>query len=216
MGSNGKGRTVLEVGADGVALITIINPPVNSLSFDGICFPDQISTLCFWLIRKLCWFFLCPLFLQCCMAWKTAMRRRWGEMMSRQLLLQVSEWVEWAVFGTCCLQGISVLKLIMVCVTGKQVPKGNSLADLILVLSVGSKAGRKVCFAAFMCSEWCSNGLVCVYQVSVVFSQRSRSLVIYLWRLSLTLSKVCNLFHFELFIETKSVRRLHWSTDGFA
>ncbi|PQQ00219.1 glyoxysomal fatty acid beta-oxidation multifunctional protein MFP-a [Prunus yedoensis var. nudiflora] len=34
MGSSGKGRTVLEVGADGVALITIINPPVNSLSFD--------------------------------------------------------------------------------------------------------------------------------------------------------------------------------------
>ncbi|CAL2226942.1 unnamed protein product [Prunus armeniaca] len=34
MGSRGKGRTVLEVGADGVALITIINPPVNSLSFD--------------------------------------------------------------------------------------------------------------------------------------------------------------------------------------
>ncbi|KAL6188561.1 hypothetical protein ACLB2K_039953 [Fragaria x ananassa] len=34
MGSNAKGRTVLEVGADGVALITIINPPVNSLSFD--------------------------------------------------------------------------------------------------------------------------------------------------------------------------------------
>ncbi|KAH7513384.1 hypothetical protein FEM48_Zijuj12G0194300 [Ziziphus jujuba var. spinosa] len=35
MGSNAKGRVVLEVGADGVALITIINPPVNSLSFDG-------------------------------------------------------------------------------------------------------------------------------------------------------------------------------------
>ncbi|PON88350.1 Crotonase [Trema orientale] len=34
MGSNAKGRTVLEIGADGVALITIINPPVNSLSFD--------------------------------------------------------------------------------------------------------------------------------------------------------------------------------------
>ncbi|XP_061370540.1 peroxisomal fatty acid beta-oxidation multifunctional protein MFP2-like [Gastrolobium bilobum] len=29
-----KGHTVLEVGADGVAIITIINPPVNSLSFD--------------------------------------------------------------------------------------------------------------------------------------------------------------------------------------
>ncbi|XP_062108728.1 glyoxysomal fatty acid beta-oxidation multifunctional protein MFP-a [Humulus lupulus] len=34
MGSNAKGRTVMEVGDDGVALITIINPPVNSLSFD--------------------------------------------------------------------------------------------------------------------------------------------------------------------------------------
>lgn len=36
MGSRPKGRTAMEVGADGVALITIINPPVNSLSFDGI------------------------------------------------------------------------------------------------------------------------------------------------------------------------------------
>ncbi|KAB5537371.1 hypothetical protein DKX38_014904 [Salix brachista] len=34
-GSRTKGRTTIEVGADGVALITIINPPVNSLSFDG-------------------------------------------------------------------------------------------------------------------------------------------------------------------------------------
>ncbi|CAL0301622.1 unnamed protein product [Lupinus luteus] len=34
MGSRVKGRTVLDVGADGVAIITIINPPVNSLSFD--------------------------------------------------------------------------------------------------------------------------------------------------------------------------------------
>ncbi|XP_050217152.1 glyoxysomal fatty acid beta-oxidation multifunctional protein MFP-a [Mercurialis annua] len=34
MGSSSKGRTTIEVGADGVALITIINPPVNSLSFD--------------------------------------------------------------------------------------------------------------------------------------------------------------------------------------
>ncbi|KAH1091268.1 hypothetical protein J1N35_018525 [Gossypium stocksii] len=33
MGSK-KGRTVVEVGADGVAVITIINPPVNSLSLD--------------------------------------------------------------------------------------------------------------------------------------------------------------------------------------
>ncbi|XP_044499625.1 glyoxysomal fatty acid beta-oxidation multifunctional protein MFP-a-like isoform X1 [Mangifera indica] len=30
----GKGRTTIEVGADGVALITIVNPPVNSLSLD--------------------------------------------------------------------------------------------------------------------------------------------------------------------------------------
>ncbi|XP_077240679.1 multifunctional protein 2 [Tasmannia lanceolata] len=34
MGSSNKGRTDMEVGADGVALITITNPPVNSLSFD--------------------------------------------------------------------------------------------------------------------------------------------------------------------------------------
>lgn len=35
MSSNPKGRTTIEVGADGVAVITIINPPVNSLSLDG-------------------------------------------------------------------------------------------------------------------------------------------------------------------------------------
>ncbi|XP_047311340.1 glyoxysomal fatty acid beta-oxidation multifunctional protein MFP-a-like [Impatiens glandulifera] len=34
MGSNSKGRTTMEVGSDGVAIITIINPPVNSLSVD--------------------------------------------------------------------------------------------------------------------------------------------------------------------------------------
>ncbi|GAY35865.1 hypothetical protein CUMW_019050 [Citrus unshiu] len=34
MASGTKGRTTLEVGADGVAIITIINPPVNSLSLD--------------------------------------------------------------------------------------------------------------------------------------------------------------------------------------
>ncbi|GMP56883.1 hypothetical protein CsSME_00021191 [Camellia sinensis var. sinensis] len=33
--NNRRGRTVMEVGADGVAIITIINPPVNSLSIDG-------------------------------------------------------------------------------------------------------------------------------------------------------------------------------------
>ncbi|KAK4725772.1 hypothetical protein R3W88_030689 [Solanum pinnatisectum] len=32
--SNPKGRTAIEVGADGVAVITIINPPVNSLALD--------------------------------------------------------------------------------------------------------------------------------------------------------------------------------------
>jgi hypothetical protein len=30
-----KGRTELKVGPDSVAVITIINPPVNSLSIDG-------------------------------------------------------------------------------------------------------------------------------------------------------------------------------------
>ncbi|GMI80114.1 MULTIFUNCTIONAL PROTEIN 2, multifunctional protein 2 [Hibiscus trionum] len=34
MGSKNNGRTTMEVGADGVAIITIINPPVNSLSLD--------------------------------------------------------------------------------------------------------------------------------------------------------------------------------------
>ncbi|XP_010524718.1 PREDICTED: peroxisomal fatty acid beta-oxidation multifunctional protein MFP2 [Tarenaya hassleriana] len=34
MGSRTKGKTVMEVGSDGVAVITLINPPVNSLSFD--------------------------------------------------------------------------------------------------------------------------------------------------------------------------------------
>ncbi|KAJ4843076.1 hypothetical protein Tsubulata_042022 [Turnera subulata] len=36
MASTNKGRTTLEVGTDGVAIITIINPPVNSLAFDVI------------------------------------------------------------------------------------------------------------------------------------------------------------------------------------
>jgi hypothetical protein len=35
MVSGAEGRTFMEVGADGVALITFINPPINSLSFDG-------------------------------------------------------------------------------------------------------------------------------------------------------------------------------------
>ncbi|KAK6265372.1 hypothetical protein QUC31_016209 [Theobroma cacao] len=34
MGSKNEGRTTVEVGADGVAVITMINPPVNSLSLD--------------------------------------------------------------------------------------------------------------------------------------------------------------------------------------
>ncbi|CAA7017110.1 unnamed protein product [Microthlaspi erraticum] len=34
MGSRTKGKTTMEVGGDGVAVITLINPPVNSLSFD--------------------------------------------------------------------------------------------------------------------------------------------------------------------------------------
>ncbi|KAL0691614.1 hypothetical protein Bca4012_091293 [Brassica carinata] len=34
MASRTKGKTTMEVGGDGVAVITIINPPVNSLSFD--------------------------------------------------------------------------------------------------------------------------------------------------------------------------------------
>ncbi|XP_039048834.1 peroxisomal fatty acid beta-oxidation multifunctional protein MFP2-like [Hibiscus syriacus] len=34
MGSKNNRRTMMEVGADGVAIITIINPPVNSLSLD--------------------------------------------------------------------------------------------------------------------------------------------------------------------------------------
>lgn len=43
-----NGRTVLEVGADGVAIITIINPPVNSLSFDGtVLFPFFIDLILF-------------------------------------------------------------------------------------------------------------------------------------------------------------------------
>ncbi|XP_073053677.1 glyoxysomal fatty acid beta-oxidation multifunctional protein MFP-a-like isoform X1 [Primulina eburnea] len=32
--NSSKGRTTLDVGADGVAIITLLNPPVNSLSFD--------------------------------------------------------------------------------------------------------------------------------------------------------------------------------------
>ncbi|KAG2273476.1 hypothetical protein Bca52824_068031 [Brassica carinata] len=35
MASRTKGKATMEVGGDGVAVITLINPPVNSLSFDG-------------------------------------------------------------------------------------------------------------------------------------------------------------------------------------
>ncbi|PUZ66376.1 hypothetical protein GQ55_3G302600 [Panicum hallii var. hallii] len=34
-----KGTTAMEVRADGVAVITISNPPVNALSFDGTMHP---------------------------------------------------------------------------------------------------------------------------------------------------------------------------------
>jgi hypothetical protein len=44
-----KGRTEMEVGADGVAVITICNPPVNSLSIDGTSIsafdPNLFATL---------------------------------------------------------------------------------------------------------------------------------------------------------------------------
>lgn len=33
--SRPKGTTAMEVGDDGVAVITIVNPPVNALSYDG-------------------------------------------------------------------------------------------------------------------------------------------------------------------------------------
>ena len=43
-----KGRTELDVGADGVAVITIYNPPVNSLSIDGMVLrPTSLSQICF-------------------------------------------------------------------------------------------------------------------------------------------------------------------------
>ena len=45
MGSNAKGRTEMEVGDDGVAIITIINPPVNALSFDGTLFHHHLLLL---------------------------------------------------------------------------------------------------------------------------------------------------------------------------
>jgi hypothetical protein len=38
-----KGRTELDVGVDGVAVITIDNPPVNSLPFDGMLLRSDLS-----------------------------------------------------------------------------------------------------------------------------------------------------------------------------
>jgi hypothetical protein len=35
-GSMDKGRTEMEVGEDGVAVVTVVNPPVNALSIQGI------------------------------------------------------------------------------------------------------------------------------------------------------------------------------------
>ena len=46
-----KGRTELDVGADGVAVITIYNPPVNSLSIDGmVLLSTPSSKICFLLL----------------------------------------------------------------------------------------------------------------------------------------------------------------------
>jgi hypothetical protein len=49
-----RGITTMEVRADGVAVITIINPPVNALSLDGITrlfspnlFPFTADAACF-------------------------------------------------------------------------------------------------------------------------------------------------------------------------
>lgn len=44
MGS--RGHTLMEVGPDGVAVITIVNPPVNSLSYDGTFWPFQFYFYC--------------------------------------------------------------------------------------------------------------------------------------------------------------------------
>jgi hypothetical protein len=50
-----KGRTELDVGADGVAVITIYNPPVNSLSIDGMVLRSTPSSqICFLLYFSLC------------------------------------------------------------------------------------------------------------------------------------------------------------------
>lgn len=51
--------TQMEVGADGVAVITIIHPPVNSLSIDGMT-AFWFMTIC-WLEIQLCSYFLLSL-----------------------------------------------------------------------------------------------------------------------------------------------------------
>ena len=45
----------MEVGPDGVAIITLINPPVNSLSFDGDLSPSRLNCvlLCY-IVLSLC------------------------------------------------------------------------------------------------------------------------------------------------------------------
>lgn len=81
--SSSAGRTTLDVGADGVAIITIINPPVNSLSFDGMIileivycessdlllflFFDCFSFMEFFSLCELCYKFVLPLLLLMCM-----------------------------------------------------------------------------------------------------------------------------------------------------
>lgn len=62
MASGTKGRTTLEVGADGVAIITIINPPVNSLSLDGNFFFYYILDLNIFLFFFPLYFWLAGLF----------------------------------------------------------------------------------------------------------------------------------------------------------
>ena len=49
-GMAAKGRTELDVGADGVAVITINNPPVNSLPFDGMVLRSTPSSQIYFLL----------------------------------------------------------------------------------------------------------------------------------------------------------------------
>ena len=48
MASRTKGKTTMEVGGDGVAVITLINPPVDSLSFDGTLCSSSTLFIYFW------------------------------------------------------------------------------------------------------------------------------------------------------------------------